>query len=146
VSIANDIRRIRTLFKYAYDMGRTARPVKFGPEFRKPSKKAIRKRRKQKGQSSFTAVEICTLLASAPVVMRAMVWVGINCGLGQSDISHLTRDAIYSERSFVSQMRKVRRNPQKLTPARLMRCQQEAGSARLIKTMKRQPNGIGVLV
>jgi len=41
-ALTNDITRIRTVFKYAYDSEMIDRPVRFGQSFKKPSKKTLR--------------------------------------------------------------------------------------------------------
>lgn len=94
VSVSNDVGRTRSLFKYAFDMGWLATPVRFGPEFKKPSKKIIRKQRRHNGSRAFTADELRKLLANATQPLRAMIWLAINCGFGQSDLSSLPISAV----------------------------------------------------
>src|SRR6266851_924409 len=42
-ALGNQIQRIRTVFKFAFDADLIERPVRFGPTFRKPSRKFIHK-------------------------------------------------------------------------------------------------------
>src|SRR5947209_1663009 len=48
VELGNEVQRVRTVFKYACDAGLIDRPVRFGPAFRKPSKKTVRKVRNER--------------------------------------------------------------------------------------------------
>jgi integrase len=90
VSIGNDITRVRVLFKYAYDAELIDRPVRYGPGFKRPSKKAIRVERNKKGPRFFEPNQIRRLIDVASDQLAAMTLLGINCGLGNSDIALLT--------------------------------------------------------
>lgn len=94
VAIGNEIGRIRSIFKYGYDAELLEHPVRFGPEFRKPPRRALRLARKRQGPRMFEAAEIRTLLGAAGLQMRAMILLGVNCGLGNSDLALLSRAAL----------------------------------------------------
>ena len=51
----NLIQRIRTVFKWATDIDLITHPMKFGPDFQRPSKKRERRERREAGQRMFTA-------------------------------------------------------------------------------------------
>ena len=51
VAIGNRIQRIRMVFKFAFDAGLIAQPIRFGPNFRRPSKKALRQVRNARRES-----------------------------------------------------------------------------------------------
>ncbi|HUO07053.1 MAG TPA: tyrosine-type recombinase/integrase [Phycisphaerae bacterium] len=98
VTRSNEIQRVRTLFKYAYDAALIDKPVAFGPDFKKPSAKVIRADKASKPKRLFSREDVRTLLKATAPQMRAMILLGINCGLGNSDISemninHLDLDA-----------------------------------------------------
>lgn len=97
VALGNEIQRVRTIFKYAYDAGFLTEPIRFGPDFRKPSRKVVRAARHAAGKRMFSVQEIRVLLSGAKRQMRAMILLGINCGFGQSDISNLPLSAIHGE-------------------------------------------------
>ena len=101
VSLGAHIQRIRCMFKFAFDGGLMDRPVRFGPEFEKPSRKAVRQARNERPDRMFEPAEIKTLLASAGVQMRAMILLGLNAGLGNTDLSSLPRSALDLKRGFV---------------------------------------------
>jgi integrase len=94
VSLGNDINRTRVIFNFAWKNHLVDRPVRFGDEFSRPSRTVLRKARKTKGPRLFTAAEINKLLKAAPPQMKAMILLGINCGLGNMDCARLTREQI----------------------------------------------------
>lgn len=100
-SLGNEIQRVRAMFKYAYEAGLLDKPMRFGPEFAKPSMRAQRLARQAKGPRMFAPAEIRAILGAASVPMRAIVLLGINCGWGNSDIANVPVDAFDLERGVV---------------------------------------------
>lgn len=94
VSLGTHIQRVRTMFKYAYDEGLLDRPVRFGMEFCKPSRKSLRHARNERPARMFEPGEIKALLASAGVQMRAMILLGLNAAMGNTDVATLPRSAV----------------------------------------------------
>ena len=95
VSLGNEIGRIRCIFKFAFDSGTGyLRPVRFGAEFAKPTKRTMRMARHARGPRMFEPKEIKALLKGAGVQMRAMILLGLNCGLGNTDVAALPRSAL----------------------------------------------------
>jgi integrase len=101
VALGNEIQRVRTVFKYAYDAGHLDKPVRFGPGFKKPSRKVLRQARHANGPRMFESAELRAILAAASSPLKAMVLLGINCGFGQSDIGALPISAIDFDASWV---------------------------------------------
>lgn len=89
IALGNEIQRVRSLFKYAFEAGLIEKPVRFGPAFKKPSRKVLRQARQANGERMFEATELRTIIAAAEVPLKAMILLGINCGFGQSDIGSL---------------------------------------------------------
>src|SRR5262249_15475675 len=85
---------VRCLFKYASDTDLIDRPVKYGPDFKRPSKKTLRLHRAAQGPKLFTAEEIRRLLDAAGPPMKAMILLGINCGFGNADCGTLPLAAV----------------------------------------------------
>ena len=94
VSLGNEIGRIRSVFKFAYDSSLLDKPVRFGPEFAKPPKRAMRQAKHARGERMFEPKEIKRLLETAGPQMRAMILLGLNCGLGNTDVAMLPRSAL----------------------------------------------------
>lgn len=106
-TIGNVVQRIRVAFKFAFDNGTIDRPVRYGQNFKRPSRKTLRIDRAKKGPKLFTAEEVRALIDGALVVgddgpelvtpgkaMRAMVLLGINAGFGNADCGHLQQSAL----------------------------------------------------
>lgn len=94
VTLGNEIQRVRTLFKYAWDADLIPTPVRFGPKFKRPSKKARRRQRNHHEPLAFSAKEIQGMMDAATPKVRAMVLLGINCGLGNNDVAQLPRSKL----------------------------------------------------
>ncbi len=94
------IQYTRSLFKYAYDADLIDRPIRFGPGFKRPSKKTLRLNRAEQGAKLFTPDEIRQLLGYPPwapaagVQMQAMILLAVNCGYGNSDCGNLPLSAV----------------------------------------------------
>lgn len=93
-TLTNDIGRVRTFFNWAYKQGLLDRPVVFGEGFQKPSRRIMRRERNKKGPKMFTARQIHTMLAKTNPQLRAMILLGINCGLGNHDCATLPLAAL----------------------------------------------------
>jgi integrase len=87
--LSSRIQCVRSLFKHAFDAGLIDRPVRFGADFKRPSKKTIRLHRARQGPRLFTAEEIRRLIEAATLQHRAMLLLGINCGFGNTDCGQL---------------------------------------------------------
>lgn len=101
VTLGNEIQRIRVLFKYAYDSGLVDRPVRYGPTFKRPSKTTLRRERQKKGPRMFEAAELRQIIAAAAQPLRAMVFLGLNCALGNHDVGSLPLSAINLEAGWL---------------------------------------------
>jgi integrase len=88
------IQHVRSIFKHAYDAELIDRPVRFGPGFKRPTKRTLRLHRAAKGPKLFTAGEVRRLIEAAGVPYKAMVLLAINCGLGNSDCGSLPLSAL----------------------------------------------------
>jgi integrase len=95
------IQVIRCAFKYAYESGALDRPMRFGPAFKRTPKKVLRLHRAKQGVKLFTADEIRRMVDAAPVQLRAMILLGINCGYGNSDCANLPLVAVNLEADVI---------------------------------------------
>lgn len=102
VALGNEIQRIRTVFKYAYDQGLISVPLRYGQSFQKPSAKVLRKERHKKGPRMFQAGELRQLVAKAGVPLKAMILLGINAGFGNHDVASLPLSAIDLKAGWVN--------------------------------------------
>ncbi len=93
-TVRNAIQRIRVVFKFAVDNGLTDRLIRYGQGFKRPSEKTLRLERARKGPKLFTPKEIRQLLEAASIPVRAMILLGINCGMGNADCGVLPLSAV----------------------------------------------------
>lgn len=91
VQLSKAIQTIRSLFKYGAESQLISHPVLFGPGFKRPAKSVLRRHRAEKGRKLFSKDEIHRLLQRANPVMRAMILLGINGALGNTDIGRLEK-------------------------------------------------------
>lgn len=101
-ALGNFVQRARSVFKYAYDAALIDKPVRFGPQFRRPGRKVLRQARHAKGPRMFEASQLRTVLRGANVPMKAMILLGINCGFGNADCGTLPIDALDLDGGWVN--------------------------------------------
>ena len=105
IRLGNEIQRVRSVFKYGYDADLIDTPVKFGPAFKRPSLKTLRKLRAEKGPRMFEAKDIRAMLEKAEDQLRAMILLGVNAGYGNEDIATLKISALDLETRWASHPR-----------------------------------------
>lgn len=101
VSLGNEIQRVRTLFKFAFEDGLIDRPMKFGTGFKKPTRKVIRAARHASGSRVIEPADLQKMLATASPALKAMILLGVNCGFGQSDVANLPTKALNLKTGWV---------------------------------------------
>jgi len=89
VATAKAIQCTRVVFKFAYDNGLIPRPVLYGSAFKRPSRKTMRIQRAKQPPKMFTTAEVKALISNAKQPLKAMIYLGINCGLGNNDCATL---------------------------------------------------------
>jgi integrase len=100
--LAKGVQYVRSMFKFALDSDLIARPVRFGPTFKGPSKKTLRVHRMKQGPKLFTVEEIHKLLSDASVPLKAMIYLGLNAGFGNSDCATLPFSALDLDAGWVN--------------------------------------------
>lgn len=118
VRLGNEIQKVRTVFKYGFEAGLIKQPMRFGPEFRKPSAGVLRRHKAKNGERMLEAAELRQLLDAlmgkevatgrtveetgkpemvtlpANPVLQAMVLLGVNCGFNNKDCADLPFSAL----------------------------------------------------
>jgi integrase len=87
--LGSTIQRIRGVFKFGYDSGLIDRPVRYGPSFKKPAKRTMRLEKAKGGIRMFEREEILLMLLKASPALEAMILLGVNAGLGNTDCGTL---------------------------------------------------------
>lgn len=98
----NLIRLVRVVVKFAYDADLVDKPIKVGPGFKQPSKKTLRAARHAKPLRLFEAIDLRNVIDSAPVVLKAMTLLAINCGYGNTDCARLPVSAMDLDGGWVT--------------------------------------------
>lgn len=93
-SVGNEINRIRGVFKWGTDNHLIERVVKYGSEFQRPSRRVLRKVRSERERKFLEADEIRQMIDGANIQLRAMILLGVNAGLGNSDVANLPITAV----------------------------------------------------
>ncbi len=101
VRLGNEIQKVRTVFKYGIENGLIEKVVKFGSEFKKPNKRVLRQHKAKMGKKLFAADEVRKLIEVAPLPLKAMVLLGINCGFGNANCGTLPLTALNLELGWV---------------------------------------------
>jgi integrase len=99
--VSTIVQVIRCAFRYVYETGLLDRPMRFGPVFKRTSKKVLRLYKAKQGAKLFTAEEVRRLLDASDVQMRAMILLGINCGYGNADCGTLRLSVLDLERGII---------------------------------------------
>lgn len=94
IALANEIQIVRSVFLYALKNEILSRPARFGTNFDKPPAKKQRAARREKGERLFTADQIRAALEFATVNMKAMILLGINGALGNTELALLPIDSL----------------------------------------------------
>lgn len=94
VALGNEIGMIRQIFKYGLDNELLSKKTVFGTAFKKPSAAVLRRERAETGPRHFSASQIRSILEKAKPHVQAMILLGINGGMGNTDLAHLPIAAI----------------------------------------------------
>ena len=145
-TLSNRVGNARSIFKFAYDKELIDKPVRFGDEFKRPERRVIRRAKAKSGRTHFLAAEIRQLIAGASPDQRAMILLGINCGIGNKDIGNLPSSSIDLERGWLDYPRGKtgveRRCP--LWPETVAAIRESMAIAAK-KKIKRRPESLGLL-
>ena len=102
VTLRNEINRARIIFKYAHDQRLIRQPMAYDQAFDKPTARMLRKARNEAGPRLFSAEELCRILAEADMWLHAMVLLGGNGGLGNTDVANLPQTSIDFENAVLT--------------------------------------------
>ncbi len=92
--LCKTIQFVRCVVRYAFEAELIDRPVRSGPDFKRPSKKDFRIDKAKKGAKLFSTAEVREVLDAAGPHLKAIVLLGINAGLGNSDCGQLPLSAL----------------------------------------------------
>jgi integrase len=134
VALANEIQRVRSVFKYAYDAGLLDKPVRFGPGFKKPSAKTLRQARAERGLRMFEQEELLAVLKNATGNIKAMILLGANCALGNTDLALMPTEAVDLKAGWLNYPR-----PKTAVPRRVPLWPETIDALRAVLAARRKP-------
>lgn len=126
VRLGNEIQKVKTVFKYGFEVGLLDKPIRYGPGFKKPSAAVLRRHRAKNGERMIEAADLRRLLDALDgkevstgrkdkktgkpetvkldpnPVLRAMVLLGVNCGFNNKDAADLPLSALDLENDWVN--------------------------------------------
>ena len=94
VALGNEVQRVRVVFNFAFQNQLIDKPVRYGSTFKRSSKRVLRRVRNENGPKMFAADEIRLMLNVAPLPLKAMIFLGVNCGFGNHDCGTLPQPAL----------------------------------------------------
>jgi len=112
VALANEIRRCKVVFNFAYNNFLIDQAVRYGTQFEPPSARRMREAENARGELMFSADDIALIMAKCSVHLRAMTLLGLNGGFGNSDLAHLPLGSVDIDSGWVDyarQKNKMRR-------------------------------------
>jgi len=113
-TLGNVVNRTKICFRYAYDQRLIREPAHFGQGFARPAARAMRKIRNEAGPKLFSREQILRIVDASDVVMRAQVLLGVNAGLGNSDLSNLPFSALDLETDWADYPRPKTEIPRRI--------------------------------
>lgn len=106
VALGNEVNRVRVVFNYTPELdGHPAKPY-YGKGFKRPSASTVRKNRNERAEKFIEPADVRKLIEAACPQVRAMIFLGINCGLGNADVGRLRIDAIDLDAGVIDDPRK----------------------------------------
>jgi integrase len=93
-TLKGDLGRARMVFSYAYESGLTETPIRHGKALKTPHVRIFRRLANQRGERMFAREEILALVGTAGVQLKAMIYLGVNCGFGNEDCGTLPLDRV----------------------------------------------------
>ncbi len=97
LSINNKIGRARVVFKHFYDAELIDRPVRYGVDFERVSAKTLRIDRASKPKKLLTQTQVRMMLKASRPQMRAMIWLGLYAGFGNTDCATVRVEHFHGE-------------------------------------------------
>lgn len=90
VHLANLLRACRSIFRHANETGLAVPDVKYAKALALPDEGRLRAARQEMGDRSFSAEEVWRLAEAAGPQLRAMIFLAVNAGFGNTDCARLT--------------------------------------------------------
>jgi integrase len=113
VTLKGELTRARMVFNYANESGLSEKPLLYRKAMRTPSNRLLRKIENERGPRMFERDEIRALIKAASPQLRAMIYLGINCGFGNTDCGTLPFSAVDLKHAWHRYWRPKTHNPRR---------------------------------
>lgn len=100
--LGNAVTYTRSIFGWGYDEGMLPVPQRFGASFSKPAAKTIRQARNAKGPRMLEPGQLRAIIDVANVQTKALVLLGINGAIGNTDLASMPIDAVDLETGWLN--------------------------------------------
>ena len=94
VSMGNECVRIKTIFFYLEDKDLIEEAPKFPEEFKKPSRKLVRRHKREVGSKVISQADMDNLLFNAGGTLKPMILLAVQAGFSPADIANLKLDHV----------------------------------------------------
>jgi integrase len=101
-ALLNDMNYVVSMFKLAYKRGIVSRLPDFDECFARPTGLQLRAAQESAGARMFTQAEFNRMLKAADINVKAMMMLGLNGALGNSDLSEMTLDTLRKEPGWLN--------------------------------------------
>lgn len=101
VRLGNEIQRVRTVFKFAFDNDLIEKPVRFGSAFKKPSRKVLRQVKNAVGPRMLEPEQLRMLLDAANQPIKTMMLLALNSGFGNNDVATLPKSTLNLDAGWI---------------------------------------------
>ena len=99
--LSNSITSIKSFFKYGTDNLLIEKAIRYGTEFKKPSKAVMRKHKATRPKKTLEAEDIRKLIDAAEQPLRSMILLALNAGFGNNDCATLPISAVNLKTGWV---------------------------------------------
>jgi len=93
-TLKGNLTRARMVFNYANEHGLAQKPVCYRTTLKTPSRRLFRELDNERGERMFEPEQILAMIEKAEPQVKAMIYLGINCGFGNSDVGTLPKRAL----------------------------------------------------
>lgn len=111
-TIKGELSRARMVFLHVNEY-LAPKPIAYRKALRSPSRWQLRQIVNERGPADFSAKQIKVLADSASLHLRAMIYLGINCGFGNGDCAKLRTSHVDLERGWHQFWRPKTQNPRR---------------------------------
>ena len=101
-TLKGNLGRARMVFNYAYESGLTEAAIRYTTALKPPHARAFPRMANERGERTFAREEVLALVKNAGVQLKAMIYLGVNCALGNADCGTLPFERLDLDRGWLT--------------------------------------------